>query len=119
MANITDNARTAQLGKERVFIYITHSRSGVKLFGSRELSAIGVNKRLVRSDDPAAQPVRQMIDHLIGLSRRAGMGGRGGSLPTADGMKPFVAEAARLAGVKEAEFLPRTPCYSARILVTL
>jgi hypothetical protein len=119
MTTNTDIARTAQLGKQSVFIYINQQRQGVRLFASRELSPTGVNKRLITSSDAAAAPVLTMIDVLLRMAREAGMGGRGGSVPTAAAMAAFVPEAARRAGVKEATFLPRTPCYTARILVTL
>lgn len=113
-----DRARCGQLADGRVFIYIRHTRHGVKLFASRELSPIGVSKRLIDRGDPAAEPARRMIDTMLRLAKANGLGGRDGLIPNADRLRRFVDEAAKTVGVSAA-FLPRTAVYSARILVTV
>ena|SRR6266704_3058199 len=113
-----DNARTSQLGKERLFIYLTQQRHGVKLFASRELSPSGVSKRLLQAGAPGAFLAQRMIAELLRLARDAA-GGPAMTTPTPDLFAPLVDEAARRAGAANATFLRRSTCYSARILVTL
>ena|SRR5688572_2489374 len=115
---ITDDARTSQLGAGRTFIYFRHTRQGIVPFASRELSPQGVSKRQLPATDPAYGPAQTFVRNLLNLAKANGYGGRGGKVPTAVAMEPFVGPAAELAGVT-AVYLAKTPVHSTRILVTV
>jgi ribosomal protein L17 len=103
-------ARTSQLAKDRFFIYLSQKPRSVRLFASRELSPTGVSKRLIEATDPAAPVVRRMMSQLVASAK--------GGAAKVETIAAVVPEVAQRVGV-EAVFLPRTPCYTPRILVTL
>lgn len=107
------------------FIYFHHTPSGVVARPSRVLaqkvrragsSKSSVTVKTMLASDPLAAPLMRLIRTIYNLAGNAGIGGRGGSVPTASNLAPFVEKAAAACGLK-AQFLPTTAVQPARILV--